>query len=149
MRIKIKNSDTFVILEGYNEAIESHPILTAFPDIYELTTEEPTENSNYFECTYTGDPRLAPDYYLTRESVGKSLVNEVSNELLMQYKEGKLTLAEVMGIEENLKEVIYSLRGGQFITANYKLAQSSGYSEELRIYLTTIIGQLIQQHYVQ
>lgn len=148
MNIKLKDSNTFVTFENYEGKIESHPILTAFPEVYELTNEEPNEESNYFECTYSGDPRLATDYYLTRESVGKALVNDVSNGLLADYKQGRLTLPQVMAIEESLKEVIYSLRGGQFITANYKLAIAQGVPTQMKSDLTKTIGGLIQAHYV-
>ncbi len=106
MRIKIKNSDTFVVFENYTGQIENHPVLTDFPNEYELTSDEPTETSGVFICTYNGDERLAPEYYLVRESVGKELVNEVSNDLLSQYKRGELTFTQIMDIEESLKEVI-------------------------------------------
>lgn len=147
MRIRIKNSDTFVNLIGYQGSVENHPILTDFADIYELTSDEPTSSSSWFDCTYLGDPRNLPDYYITREIVGKSLVNEVSNKLLSDYKHGKLLISEVMSIEESLKEVIYALRGGQFITSNYKLIFAQGVPSDLMTELTTRINELIDIHY--
>ena len=148
MRIKIKNSDTFVVFENYTGQIENHPVLTDFPNEYELTSDEPTETSGVFICTYNGDERLAPEYYLVRESVGKELVNEVSNDLLSQYKRGELTFSQIMDIEESLKEVISSLRGGQFYTASYKLSISQGVPEQMKTDLTATINLLIQTHYV-
>lgn len=148
MRIKIKNSDTFVVFENYTGEIENHPVLTDFPNEYELTLDEPTETSGVFICTYLGDERLASEYYLVRETVGKSLVNDVSNDLLSQYKRGDLTFNQIMDIEESLKEVIYSLRGGQFYTASYKLRIAQGVPEVMKINLTSTINLLIQTHYV-
>lgn len=148
MRIKIKNSDTFVVFENYTGQIENHPVLTDFPNEYELTSDEPTETSGVFICTYNGDERLAPEYYLVRESVGKELVNEVSNDLLSQYKRGELTFTQIMDIEESLKEVISSLRGGQFYTASYKLSIAQGVPEQMKTDLTATINLLIQTHYV-
>lgn len=148
MRIKIKNSDTFVVFENYTGQIENHPVLTDFPNEYELTSDEPTETSGVFICTYNGDERLAPEYYLVRESVGKALVNDVSNDLLSQYKRGELTFTQIMDIEESLKEVISSLRGGQFYTASYKLSIAQGVPERMKTDLTATINLLIQTHYV-
>lgn len=116
-------------------------------------------NFNYFESQQEAneyaasivvpldDPRKQPDYYLVRESVGKALVNEVSNELLVKYKTGELTLVQVMGIEESLKEVISALGRGQFYTASYKLAISQGAPTDMKATLTTTIQGLIQSHY--
>jgi hypothetical protein len=148
MRIKIKKSDTFVVFENYTGEIENHPVLTDFPNEYELTLDEPTETSGVFICTYLGDERLASEYYLVRETVGKSLVNDVSNDLLSQYKRGDLTFNQIMDIEESLKEVIYSLRGGQFYTASYKLSIAQGVPEIMKTNLTNTINLLIQTHYV-
>ena len=94
------------------------------------------------------DARLAPEYYLIRETVGKELVNEVSNDLLSQYKRGELTFTQIMDIEESLKEVISSLRGGQFYTASYKLSIAQGVPERMKTDLTATINLLIQTHYV-
>ena len=147
MRIKIKNSDTFVILEGYSGAVESHPILTDFPDQYELTTDEPTESSNYFVCTYKGDPRKAPDYYLVREAAGKALVNEVANELLIKYKSGELTLAQVMDIEQILDNTMSALGRGQIISALFHIGNVSGIDATFKASIATRIDALKLEHY--
>lgn len=147
MRIKIKNSDTFVILEGYNGAVESHPVLTDFPDVYELTNDEPTESSSYFVCTYKGDPKLAPDYYLVREAAGKELVNEISNELLRKYKSGEMALAEVISINDTLEGVTNLIGGGRFIIAQVKLSPIQSVPSDMKIYIATRLQQLIAQHY--
>lgn len=147
MRIKIKNSDTFVILEGYNGAVESHPVLTDFPDQYELTSDEPTDSSSYFVCTYKGDPRKAPDYYLTREAVGKALVNEVANELLIKYKIGELTLVQVMEIEQTLDNTMSALGRGQIISALFHIGNVTGIEATFKASIASRIQALKLAHY--
>lgn len=147
MNVKIKNSNTFVTFEDYNGAIESHPALAAFPDVYELTSDEPNEESNFFVCTYKGDPRLAPDYYLTREAVGKALVNEVANELLIKYKSGELTLIQVMEMEQTLENTMSALGRGQIISALYHISNVSNIDTNFKASIASRIQALKIAHY--
>lgn len=129
------NSTTSIMTESFVKP-KYNPITDTF---YEGATPQEV---------YEADPRTWPDYYLTREVVGKELVNEVSNVLLQKYKQGQLTLSEIMAIEESLKEVIYSLRGGQFITAKYKLSIAVDVPQTMKDDLEISINQLIIKHYV-
>ena len=146
MYIKQKNTNTYVNLNGYVGELSAHPLIVDMSDKFEIV-DTISENPDWMISNYTGDPRKAPDYYLVRESVGKALVNDVSNDLLVKYKTGELTLVQVMGIEESLKEVISALGRGQFYTASYKLAISQGAPTDMKATLTTTIQELIQAHY--
>lgn len=148
MRIKIKNSDTFVILEDYNGAVESHPVLTDFPEQYELTTDEPTESSNYFVCTYKGDPRNAPEYYKVRSEAGTNLVNDVTNQLLLKYNSGEMTLQEIVAINKNLKDTTELLMRGQIIIAEYELSVAQNVPSDMRSYIASSIQELKAEHYI-
>jgi len=146
MYIKQKNTNTYVDTTNYVGELASHPLIVDMPDKFEIV-DTISDNPDWMISNYQGDPRKAPDYYLVRESVGKALVNEVSNDLLKKYKTGELTLIQVMGIEESLKEVISALGRGQFYTASYKLAISQGAPADMKATLTTTIQGLIQEHY--
>lgn len=45
--IKQKNSNTFVILDGYTGDLNDHPAMVEHPESFEITNEEPNEDSQY------------------------------------------------------------------------------------------------------
>lgn len=93
------------------------------------------------------DPRKQPDYYLVRESVGKALVNEVANELLLKYKNGEFTLVQVMEIEQILDNTMSALGRGQIISALYHISNATGIDSTFKSSIASRIQALKVAHY--
>jgi hypothetical protein len=49
MYIRQKNSNTYVITDGFNCELNTHPSIVQHPEIFEITSEPPTDNSQYLQ----------------------------------------------------------------------------------------------------
>jgi len=146
MYIKQKNTNTYVDTTNYVGELVSHPLIVDMPDKFEIV-DTISENPDWIESNYVGDPRKAPDYYLVRESVGKALVNEVANELLLKYKSGELTLVQVMEIEQLLDNTMSALGRGQIISALFHISNVTSIDSTFKASIASRIQALKVAHY--